>query len=76
MGKDIEEERLDEMYNEIFEDYKWYIGAIEDGEGNEDELFKSLIKNIKLFLREIERRNETLDDYPTLNELLRVMLGN
>jgi hypothetical protein len=76
MGKDIEEERLDTLYNEIFEDYEWFIVAIEVGKGNQDELFKSLIRNIKLFLREIERRNETLDDYPTLKELLRVMLGH
>jgi phosphate uptake regulator len=75
MGKDIEE-RLNDMYNEIFEDYKWYIGAIEEGEENVDELFKSLIRNIKLFLREVKRRNETLDDYPKLIALLKEMLGN
>jgi phosphate uptake regulator len=76
MGKDIEEERLNDLYNEIFEDYKWYKGGIEEGDEHVDEYFKSLIRNIKLLLREIRRRNERLDDYPRLIEIIKDLFNN
>jgi hypothetical protein len=71
-------ERLDALYNEIIEDYKWYKSGIEDEDEviDVDELFKSIIRNIKLLLREIRRRNESLDDYPKLIEILKELLKN
>jgi hypothetical protein len=79
-----DDELLDVMYNEIFEDLKWYLGELDEkiGAGNEeysdeqlDMSYKTLIEDIKLFLAELKKRNEGLDDYPKLKELLKIMLG-
>jgi cell division septum initiation protein DivIVA len=41
-------ERLDALYNEIIEDYKWYKSGNQDVDV--DELFKSIIRDIRLLL--------------------------
>jgi hypothetical protein len=78
MGKDKdlhEEEFVDFLVNEILHDCDWYIASIEDGVGNENELLKSLIKEINMFLSVIRSRNETLNDYPRLKNALKGLLS-
>jgi hypothetical protein len=71
MGKDIEEERLEVLINEIFEDFKWYKSAKKEGDEKWREHFKSFMRNLEIFFRELKKRNETLDNYPLLKELLK-----
>jgi RNAse (barnase) inhibitor barstar len=68
------EERLDALYNDIIEDYKWYKAGNQDVDVDLDELFNSIIRNIILLIKEIRRRNETLDNYPRLIEILKELL--
>jgi hypothetical protein len=82
-GKEVDEtaegnfndyERLDALYNDIIEDYKWYKAGNQEIHVDLDELFSSIIRDIILLIREIRRRNETLDNYPRLIEILKELL--
>jgi hypothetical protein len=69
--------KIECFYNDVIEDYyKWYLGAIKDGIGNVNALYKSLLWNIKVLIRRIRRVHGTLEDYPELTVILNKLLNN